>query len=131
MKTIVSRAALVFLGMGCMISTFAYAKNDAKLETIDQKLSYSMGYQVGGSFKDNKDMKLDLDLFLRGISDRLKDQTPAMSDEDMKQAMSSFQQKIMTQRDEENKHLTEKNNKDSATRSAKAAWAWSIAPSTR
>ncbi len=107
-------ARTVFL-VGCIMvaSNTVDAKDNVNLETGDQKLSYSLGYQTGNSFKDVKHMKLDVDLFLRGLSDRLKDQTSIMSDEEMKKAISSYQQRVMTLQDEHNKILAEKNKKES------------------
>lgn len=110
MVTTICRAAF-FLVCMIAVSTTAYAKDAINLETDDQKLSYSLGFQAGNSFKNNKDMKLDVDLFLRGISDQLKDQTPAMSDDEMKKAISSFQQRVMTLHEEQTKVLAAKNKK--------------------
>lgn len=108
---IARRAAMV---LACVMTvSSAYAKDPADISTEDQKLSYSFGYMAGSSFKDNKDMKLDVEVFLRGVSDRLKDQSPAMTDEEMKNAMSSFQNRMMKVREGEGKQLAEKNKKES------------------
>jgi FKBP-type peptidyl-prolyl cis-trans isomerase len=105
--------AVFLCGYIIAVSNTVYAKDTVELETNDQKLSYSLGYQTGSSFKEVKHMKLDVDIFLRGASDRLKDQTSAMSDEAMKKAISTYQQRVMTLQDEHNKILAEKNKKAS------------------
>lgn len=103
---------LLFLVCMIAVSTTTHAKDAVNLETDDQKLSYGLGFQAGSSFVNNKDMKLDVDVFLRGVSDRLKDQTPAMSDDEMKNAISSFQQRVMAQQEEQTKALAAKNKID-------------------
>jgi FKBP-type peptidyl-prolyl cis-trans isomerase len=105
--------AMFFLGCMIVVSIPVYAKDSVSFETDDQKLSYSLGYQTGSSFKDVQYMKLDADIFLRGISDRLKDQTSVMSDDEMKKAVASYQHRVMVLQEEQTKVLAEKNKKES------------------
>ena len=112
MKPITLRTVF-FLGCMSACSISVYARDNVNLETDDQKLSYSLGYQTGNSFKDIKHMKLDVDVLLRGISDRLNDQSSAMSDDEMKSSMSSYQQRVVDIQDAQTKVLAEKNKKES------------------
>lgn len=71
-------------------------KGDAKLETFEQKLSYSVGYDVTRSLK-KMDVKLDKDMMIRGIVDALADSstTPLLTNEEMELVFQELQKKNM------------------------------------
>ncbi len=83
----------------------AHAKKSG-LKTEKQKLSYTMGYQVGMSFKRNG-IDIDTDAAAMAIRDAMKGKPPRLTREQMQQSRTKFQQKLMTKR----KALGEKNLK--------------------
>jgi FKBP-type peptidyl-prolyl cis-trans isomerase len=71
-------------------------KSDYKLETFEQKLSYSVGYDVTRSLK-KMDVKLDKDLMYKGIMDALEDSTskPLLTTEEMELVFQELQKRNM------------------------------------
>ncbi len=72
----------------------AAAKEKApKLESVEQKFSYSFGVNLGrGLSKQGFDLVPDA--FLRGVSDGLTDAKPLMTDDEMQQALQRLQEVI-------------------------------------
>jgi FKBP-type peptidyl-prolyl cis-trans isomerase len=71
-------------------------KGDYKLETFEQKLSYSVGYDVTRSLK-KMEVKLDKDLMYKGIIDALSDSSskPLMTNEEMELVFQELQKRNM------------------------------------
>ncbi len=69
---------------------------DYKLETFEQKISYSVGYDVTRSLT-KMDVKLDKDLMLKGIIDALSDSStkPLMTNEEMELVFQDLQKRNM------------------------------------
>jgi FKBP-type peptidyl-prolyl cis-trans isomerase FklB len=84
-------AALVLVSCGKKAG-----KEDYKLETFEQKLSYSVGYDVTRSLK-KMDVKLDKDLMYKGIIDALADSSskPMMTNEEMELVFQELQKRNM------------------------------------
>lgn len=71
-------------------------KGDYKLETFEQKLSYSVGYDVTRSLK-KMEVKLDKDLMIKGIIDALADssENPLLTNEEMELVFQELQKRNM------------------------------------
>ena len=70
-------------------------KGDSKLETFEQKLSYSVGYDVTTSLK-KMDVKLDKEMMYKGIIDALDSaEKPLMTREEMELVFQELQKKNM------------------------------------
>lgn len=79
-----------------------------KLETLEQKVSYLIGQNIGKSIQQNG-VVLDNDLLILALND-VKAGTPSrISDEDAGKIMQEFQQKMMAKKEEEQKKLSETN----------------------
>lgn len=73
-------------------AAFSVQAADTSLTTDTQKLSYTVGVQIGQSLK--RDAKeFDIDVVTRAIKDVLGDKKLQLSQEDMQKSMESFQQK--------------------------------------
>jgi FKBP-type peptidyl-prolyl cis-trans isomerase FklB len=88
------------------------------LETQKQKVSYSIGLDIGRNLKRGE-IDIDLEALARGLKDAISDSTPLLTDAQMQATMVQFQQEMMakqqektTQQSEEAKMLGEKNQKD-------------------
>jgi FKBP-type peptidyl-prolyl cis-trans isomerase FklB len=57
-----------------------------------QKLSYSVGYQVGGDFR-RLGLPIDTELVVRGAVDALAGSEPLMTPEEMRQTLSELKQR--------------------------------------
>ena len=79
----------IFKSLIISVSTLAlacshlYAEDGSNLETQQQKESYSIGYQVGLSMK-NDGVEVDLDKLIQGLQDAINDKEPLLSNEEMR-----------------------------------------------
>ena len=60
------------------------------------KLSYSIGYQIGKDFTERK-MDVDINTVIRALQDAYAKRNPALSEEQMRDTLGKFQQKMMTE----------------------------------
>lgn len=101
MKTLVS---VTTLGALLSVSTFALAEP----ESDEAKLSYSLGVTLGQSLvQDVAD--LDLDAFSQAIEDVYEDNELAMSEDEMAEALTRFQEQAMADREREAEAIAEEN----------------------
>lgn len=96
--------------LACVFATSAVA---AAPKTDKEKLSYSLGHQLGLQVKQNE-LDLDPQLFAQAVQDALKGAKPAMSEEEMRTVVQGFQQKMRSEQMAKLKEFAEKNKKESA-----------------
>ena len=60
------------------------------------KLSYSIGYQIGKDFTDRK-MEVDINTVIRAMQDAYAKRNPAVAEETMRDTLTAFQTKMMTE----------------------------------
>ncbi|MBI2431537.1 MAG: FKBP-type peptidyl-prolyl cis-trans isomerase [Candidatus Hydrogenedentes bacterium] len=95
-------------------------KSTVTLQTDEEKLSYSVGFQVGRSLKDLPN--LNLEVFMQAVQDTLADKLPAISEQDMQEVIMKVMQEVRqqqqkrlqeegAQREEGNKQWLEENAK--------------------
>ncbi|HAO99124.1 MAG TPA: hypothetical protein DCQ83_03660 [Fibrobacteres bacterium] len=83
------------------------------LKTMKDKSSYGIGRDIGKSFKQQLvgAGDLELDKVMAGIEDELADKKSLLSDAEVRETMSAFQQKMMAKQDSVNRKLGEENGK--------------------
>ena len=100
-------ALLLFPALG-------YAAADDKaapeLKTFQDKLSYSMGLDVGTYFKGMK-ADIDYDRLIQGINDSFKENKPLISAEEVAEVQKEFAAKMQEKQAAQVKELQEKNKK--------------------
>jgi FKBP-type peptidyl-prolyl cis-trans isomerase len=69
------------------------------LETQKQKVSYSIGLDIGKNFK-HSEIDLDMETFTRGIKDAIADSTPLLTEAQIQETMRQFQQEMMNKQSE-------------------------------
>lgn len=99
-------AALVLVAILCAAP--ALAAESAALSTLEQKSAYALGMKIGSDLKE-KEVKLDSDAFMKGLKDGLGGVKPALSDEDMQQALMEFSRQMQAQQLAKLKAVAEKN----------------------
>jgi len=72
------------------------------------RISYSIGYQIGGDFK-RQGTDLKADLVVQGIRDALKGDKPRMTPEEMNRTLVELKRKVTAAQQEEQKRVAEKN----------------------
>jgi FKBP-type peptidyl-prolyl cis-trans isomerase len=90
-----AKAAFLFSAVliaACQSGGYEAAQN-AALETDDQKASYAIGLQIGGSLADIED-HVDMDAFLRGMQDAMSEREPVIAQAELQEVMMRFQQTI-------------------------------------
>ena len=103
--------------VGSGVQTFAGTKDNnkkarsASLTTQKQKISYSLGYNIGNHLKD--DFKIDIDSFVKGFKDSHSG-VPVLTDEQMKSSILVFQQQIRKKQMKKVAALAEKNKAEGA-----------------
>jgi FKBP-type peptidyl-prolyl cis-trans isomerase FklB len=103
MKRILIAAVLAFFSLGVCL---AAEKQDLKNE--NDRISYSVGYQVGGDFK-RQGVELNPDLLVEGVQDAMSGAKPLMTQQEMNKTLVDLKKKIMTAQREGQKKAAEKN----------------------
>ena len=81
-----------------------------KLETEMQKVSYSIGTNLGNQFKQ-MGLELQYDAFVQGIKDVIADNELAISQQDMQTVMTAFGQRMQAKQAEMQKKMMEERDK--------------------
>ncbi|MDZ7289160.1 MAG: FKBP-type peptidyl-prolyl cis-trans isomerase [candidate division KSB1 bacterium] len=100
-------AALILGLLGCQGGK---GKKTA-LENQKQKVSYSIGLDIGSNLKEGE-IEIDMDALAQGIKDAMSGSTPLLTEEQVRETMHQFQQEMMTKRQESARQLAEKNKKE-------------------
>ena len=101
MKRLLSTTALTGL---LLVAPFAAAAP----ETDEQRLAYSLGVTLGESMQADID-DLDLEAFNEGMSDVFEGNELALSEEEMTEALMSFQEQSMQAREAEAEEIAQMN----------------------
>jgi len=92
---------VLFLGVG-----FAAEKPEMKGE--NDRVSYSVGYQVGGDFK-RQGVELNPDLLVKGIQDAMKGSKPLMTEQEMRKTLVDLKKKIVADQRKQQEEQGQKN----------------------
>lgn len=89
----------------------AAAGEEKVLKSDRDKVSYSIGLEIGNNFK-KQSIDVDADILARGMKDALSGSKPLMTDKEIQDTMTAFQKDMMAKQAEKAKALAEKNKKD-------------------
>ena len=103
---ILTTLTIVLLAIGCTA-----ADKTPKLETLMDKVSYSIGLNIGKDFK-TQNIEVNPELLARGIKDAISDSKPLLTDEEIQEAIGAFQQERMAEAEEMARALGEKNRQE-------------------
>lgn len=81
-----------------------------ELKNDKQKISYTIGQQIGQSFK-SQNIEVDLDVLNASINDVLKGEKSRMTEQEMQQTMMTMREQMMKKGEEEAKTNKEKGDK--------------------
>jgi len=84
---------------------------ELELKTDGQKLSYSIGLEIGDSLK-RMQVELDAVALIRGIVDRLKNRDPLLNAREVAQIQKAFMERQRASQEAKRKTLGEKNVKE-------------------
>ncbi len=95
---------LVLVAVVSCLSTPLWAE-DLKLETENDKISYSVGFQVGGDFQ-KQGVELNAEAMVRGVQDAIAAAEPKLTSEEMNRVLVQLKQKIMFAQQEERERIS-------------------------
>jgi FKBP-type peptidyl-prolyl cis-trans isomerase FklB len=78
-----------------VLSGVAHAQSKPSLKTDKEKVSYSIGLDIGTNFK-RQSVDLDSKALAAGISDGLSGAKPALGEDEVKKVLADFQQQMRT-----------------------------------
>lgn len=90
------------------IAAVSVAAEKVSLKTENDRISYSIGVDIGKNFHD-QDIKVNTNSLVAGIKDGLKAQTTLLSEDEIKQTLMNFQQSMLDKRAAEFAQVAEKN----------------------
>lgn len=106
MKTLLTAILSIML-----IACHADAGDKTALKNEKDKVSYSIGTQIGNNFK-NQSMDVDVDLLAKGIKDALSGGKLLMTEKEIKETITALQKDMMAKQAERMKVVAEKNRKE-------------------
>jgi len=103
------RAILVVL----LLATPAFAEKKVELRSAKDKISYSIGFDMGFTLKRNG-VDVDQNILIKAIQDALGGEKPLMTDQEMRETITALQMDMAAKQQERKKDLGEKNKKEGA-----------------
>ena len=100
---------IIALGIGILAGQ-VYAQ-DVVLKTQKDKVSYSIGMDIGMTLK-NQSIEVDPAILARGIKDSMTGQKPLMTEQEIRDTIAAFQKEMMAKQQELAKQMGEKNKKE-------------------
>ena len=93
------------------LTGLASAAEDRALKDQKDKVSYSIGVNIGNNLK-TLPVEVNLDLIIKGIRDMVSGTKSLMTDEEIRETMMAFQKEVTAKYAEKMKVLGEKNKKE-------------------
>jgi FKBP-type peptidyl-prolyl cis-trans isomerase FklB len=78
------------LGLLCGVCS---AAEPVELKTENEKINYSVGYQIGGDFK-RQEVEIKPDIFLQGIEDAISDGKPLLDEQERRATLMALAQRV-------------------------------------
>ena len=93
------------------LSGAAFAADAPELKTDKEKISYSIGMDIGGNLKRGS-VEVDPDLLAKGLKDSYGGGKTILTEDQARQAIAEFQKTLMAKQAETMQKLSEKNKAD-------------------
>ncbi len=94
-----------------LFASSVYAGDNIELKDEKDKVSYSIGINIGNNLK-RQSVEVNPDILLQGIKDVLSGGKTLMTEQEVKQTMMDFQKDMMAKHQARMKELGEKNEKE-------------------
>jgi FKBP-type peptidyl-prolyl cis-trans isomerase FklB len=95
------------------LSGAAFAADSPELKGDKEKLSYSIGMDIGGNLK-RQSVEVDPDLLAKGVKDGYGGGKTILTEEEARKTITDFQKTLMAKQAEAMQKLSEKNKADGA-----------------
>jgi FKBP-type peptidyl-prolyl cis-trans isomerase len=97
-----------------LLANTAMGQEASVLKDQKDKLSYSIGTDIAGSLK-KQSIEVNADALIRGIRDVLSNSKTLLSDQEVKEILTSFQRDLLVKQAERAKEASVKNKKEGDT----------------
>lgn len=94
-----------------LFAGYVYAGEDLVLKDQKDKLSYSIGMNIGNNFK-KQSIDVNTDALIQGIKDVLSGGKTLMTEQEVNETLMNFQKEMMAKQMAQQKELGEKNKKE-------------------
>ncbi len=108
MAGVIASAALV---AGCNQGAEETAETEVALETLEQKVNYTIAADIASNFKQ-REITLDIDAFTAALRDVQADTELRLSEEEMRETMQTFQEQQMQLAQQKQREMAEKNRQE-------------------
>jgi FKBP-type peptidyl-prolyl cis-trans isomerase FklB len=105
------RCALVAMTLVTLTFGLCAAGEAPEIRDENDKISYSVGYQIGGDFK-RQGVDLKSDLVVQGMRDAVQGTKPLLTPEEMNKTLVELKRKVTAAQQEERKMAAEKSRAD-------------------
>jgi FKBP-type peptidyl-prolyl cis-trans isomerase len=96
------------------VSGVSFASDAPELKGDKEKISYSIGMEIGGNLKRGS-VEVDPDMLAKGLKDSYVGGKTLLTEEQARQALEDFQKTLMAKKAEEMQKIAEKNKADGET----------------
>lgn len=100
----------IILGIS-LLAGQVFAEEKMELKGEKEKLSYSMGVDIGNKLK-TQSIEYDADIFSKGLKDVLTGSKTLLTDQEVREILSNLQKDLIKKQAERTKLLSETNKKD-------------------
>jgi FKBP-type peptidyl-prolyl cis-trans isomerase FklB len=107
------RILTAVLGVILMVNA-GYAAEEKSLTTEKDRLSYSIGMDIGSNLK-RQSIDIDAEILSKGIKDTLEGEKQLLTEEEFRATMENFRNSMMAKQQEQMKEVSEKNKKEGET----------------
>ena len=104
------RLAMALCGVAALAGA-SFAADAPELKTDKEKISYSIGMDIGGNLK-RESVEVDPDILAKGLKDSYGGGETILTEDQAAQALADFQKALMAKQAETVKVLSEKNKAD-------------------
>jgi FKBP-type peptidyl-prolyl cis-trans isomerase FklB len=91
-----------------LVASTGFAQSKPELKSEKDKVSYSIGLDIGTTFK-KQNMDIDADILMAGLKDGVSGSKPLMTDEEVKATMTAFSKSMVEKQNQAQKEAAEKN----------------------
>lgn len=94
-----------------LLAVPALAQQSAELKTQHDKVSYTIGIDIGNSLK-SRGIEVDPEKLAQGIADAMAGRQPVLSDEEREQVMNAFREEMVAKQMERRKRQATENQEE-------------------
>jgi FKBP-type peptidyl-prolyl cis-trans isomerase FklB len=105
--TLFMKRSIIALATVALAAT-GFAQDKTELKDTKDKVSYSIGLDIGSTFKKQK-MDINLDILQKGLKDGVSGAKPLLTEDEVKQTMTAYSKEMSEKQQAANKEAAAKN----------------------